>query len=88
MFSMPNSLCALSPISQQASTCFNKPNSRTLVKLKPSPGFTSYPIKLETFYQCLSIIPFFLKATKRGTFGLNSSNYPLTIFAMPEIAYT
>ena len=55
------------------------------------PGFTSLPVLSLIFYQCLSFIPYFLNATIKGTFGLNSSNYALTysdIFKIYGISFS
>ena len=80
--SMPYSLAALSPTSTQASTDFSSPMSNAFWKLKPSSGLTSKPTASEICFQWRSFMPFFRRATMRGTLGLNSSIYFLMVSAI------
>jgi hypothetical protein len=54
------------------------------VKLGSSGGLSSCTklITFETYVQCLFSIPFLRRALNKGTFGLNSSNYYLTLSAI------
>ena len=73
---------ALSPTSTQMSTLVRSPISKTFVKVNPSVGLTSNPTALLICCQCLSVIPCFLRLTRRGTLGLNSSIYYLMLLAI------
>ena len=86
MVSIWYSFCAFSPISQISSDHFISPISKIFWKLKLSwSGSTLNPTLSEICRQCRSTIPYFLRATKSGTFGLNSSNYFFTSWEMLKI---
>lgn len=77
--SMLNSFEAFYPISTQASTCFKRPSFRTVLNVNSgSFGLISCPMSFDTSAQCLSFMPSFLRATIKGSFGLNSSMLFLT----------
>lgn len=86
--SIMNSFYAFSPTSTQISTWVIKPISSTFVNVNSLSGYGL--TKLILFFnsaQCLSFIPYFLRATNNGTLGLNSSIYDLIDYAIFNTPY-